>query len=432
MRLILLGKNKHLKLNKETIVNKLRRVVVTGMGMITSLGHDVKSTWSNILNGKSGVHPITSFDVSPFSTRISSSVRDFNPESFIAVKDLRKIDPFVQYSLHASDEAVADSGIQISDSNRTRIGVSIGSGIGGLSFIEKNHEQLLKEGPRKISPFFIPGAIINMASGQVSIRYGLQGPNLAIATACTTGAHNIAVGARMITHGDADAMIVGGTEMATTPLGLGGFSACKALSTRNDEPQRASRPWDQDRDGFVLGDGAGILVLEEYDHASKRGASIYAELIGSGLSADAYHITNPSADGKGAILAMNHALQDAGLLPEMVDYVNAHATSTRTGDEVEILAIKKMFGSHAQSLAISATKSMTGHLLGASGAVEAIFTVLALRDQVAPPTINLDHPSAGCDLNLVAHQAQSMKINYALSNSFGFGGVNGSLLFARV
>jgi len=414
-------------------VSTQRRVVVTGLGVITSLGDTIATTWQNIVAGKSGVSPITAFDVSTFPSRISSSVHAFQTQPYLSSKDLRKMDVFIQYAYVAAAQAIEDSGLSITQENCRRIGVAIGSGIGGLSLIEKNHEQLQAGGSRKISPYFIAGAISNMAAGHVSIRHGLKGPNLAIVTACTTGTHNIGQGARIIAYGDADLMIVGGTEMATTPLGLGGFSACKALSTRNDDPRSASRPWDRDRDGFVLGDGAGILVLEEYEHARRRNARVYAELIGFGMSADAYHITSPSPQGEGPVFAMRNALHDAQLNPEQVDYVNAHATSTRAGDELELLALRQTFGTHAERLAISATKSMTGHLLGASGAVEAIFTVLALCDQLAPPTINLDHPSEEArGLNLVPHHAQAMSIRYALSNSFGFGGTNASLLFARV
>jgi len=409
-----------------------RRVVVTGLGMVTPLGLNVKDTWEAILAGKSGVGPVELFDVSNFACKFSAVVKNFNPETYMTSKDARKMDTFIQYGMAAAIQAIGDSGLEVTDQNADRIGVTIGSGIGGLPLIEKTEEIYLQGGPRKISPFFIPGAIINMVSGQVSIRYGMKGPNIAIVTACTTGTHSIGQAARIIAYGDADVMVAGGTEMATTPLGLGGFAACRALSTRNDDPQRASRPWDKDRDGFVLGDGAGVIVLEEYEHAKKRNAPIYAELIGFGMSADAYHMTSPAPEGQGAMMAMQNTLRDANLSPEKVAYINAHATSTPAGDELEALAVKRAFGDHAKKLAVSSTKSMTGHLLGAAGAIEAIFTILAIRDQVAPPTINLENPSEGCDLNFVPHKPQSMKIDYALSNSFGFGGTNGSLLFSKL
>jgi 3-oxoacyl-[acyl-carrier-protein] synthase II len=409
-----------------------RRVVVTGLGMITPLGLSVKESWAGILESRSGIKPITSFDVSQFACRFAGTIADFNPEHFgISTKDARKMDPFIQYSLAASDEALKDSGFEVTEQNAHRVGVAVGSGIGGLISIEKNHSALI-ESPRKISPFFIPAAIINMASGQISIRYGMKGPNIAIVTACTTGTHNIGHAARMIAYGDADIMLAGGAEMASCPLGIGGFAACRAISTRNDEPQKASRPWDKDRDGFVLGDGAGVLVLESYEHAKNRGAKIYAELAGFGMSGDAYHMTSPSPDGEGAMYAMLNTLQDASVNPEDVDYINAHATSTPAGDELEAIAIKRAFKEHAYKLAVSSTKSMTGHLLGAAGAIEAIFSILAIRDQVAPPTINLDNPGQGCDLDFVPHHAKPMKMNMVLSNSFGFGGTNGSLLFKKI
>lgn len=409
-----------------------RRVVVTGLGMLTPLGLSVKETWQGILAGKSGVGRIETFDVSAYAAQISAAIKGFQVDHYLSSKDSRKMDTFIQYGLAATVEALADARLEISAQNADRIGVAIGSGIGGLVLIEKTHQALLEGGPRKVSPFFIPGAIINMISGQVSIRYGLKGPNIAVVTACTTSTHNIGLAARAIAYGDADVMIAGGAEMATCPLGLGGFAACRALSTRNDDPQRASRPWDRDRDGFVLGDGAGIMVLESYEHAKQRGAHIYAELVGFGMSADAYHMTSPEPEGTGGMTAMQNTLRDAGINPEQVDYINAHATSTPAGDEIEALAIKRAFGTHAQKLAVSSTKSMIGHLLGAAGAVEAIFCVLAICDQVAPPTINLDNPSENCDLDFVPHTARQMKIDFALSNSFGFGGTNGSLLFGRV
>lgn len=407
-----------------------KRVVVTGLGMISPLSLDVEGTWKDILAGKSGVTTIDHFDPSDLSCHICSRVKNFDPHVYMPEKDARKRDTFVQYGLAAGIQAIQDSGLEITDSNADRIGVAIGSGIGGLNLIEKCHSILLESGPRKISPFFIPGAIINMTSGILSIMYGLRGPNIAVVTACTTGTHNIGLAARTIAYGDADVMIAGGSEMASTKLGIGGFAAMRALSTRNDEPTKASRPWDKDRDGFVLGDGAGVIVLESYEHAKKRGAKIYAELVGFGMSADASHITAPHEEGLGAALAMNHALNDAGMNPSDIQYINAHGTSTM-GDALEALAVKRSFGDHAYKLAVSSTKSMIGHLLGAAGAVEAIFCILAIRDQVAPPTINLDNPDEGCDLNFVPHHAQEMKITAALSNSFGFGGTNGSLIFRQ-
>lgn len=408
-----------------------KRVVVTGLGMLSPLGLNVEDTWSAILAGKSGVAAIDHFDASDVSCQICSRVKNFDPLQYMTEKDARKRDYFIQFGLAAGVQAFKDSGIEVTESNSHRIGVAIGSGIGGLPMIEKMHSILLESGPRKISPFFIPSAIINMTSGILSIMYGLHGPNLATVTACTTGTHNIGLAARTIAYGDADVMIAGGSEMATTKLGISGFASMRALSTRNDEPEKASRPWDKDRDGFVLGDGAGVIVLESYEHAKARGARIYAELVGFGMSADASHITTPHMEGLGAAMAMDNALRDAGMKPEDVQYVNAHGTSTPTGDELEVLAIKRSFGEHAYKLAVSSTKSMTGHLLGAAGSVEAIFCILAIRDQVAPPTINLDHPSEGCDLNFVPHVAQEMRIDTVLSNSFGFGGTNGTLLFRK-
>jgi len=409
-----------------------KRVVVTGIGMVTPLGLNVVDTWQAILASKSGVRPVTHFDASDLSCRICSTVKDFDPLPYMTEKDARKRDLFVQFGVAAAAQAFQDSGLEVSEANADRIGVAIGSGIGGLPMIEKCHQVLLESGPRRITPFFIPSAIINMIAGTVSINYGLRGPNIAVVTACTTGTHNIGLAARAIVYGDADVMLAGGSEMATTKLGMGGFAAMRALSTRNDEPERASRPWDKDRDGFVLGDGAGVLVLESYEHAKKRNAKIYAELVGFGMSADASHITSPHPEGLGASSATNNALKDAGMDPTEIDYINAHATSTMAGDELEVLAIKKSFGDHAYKLAVSSTKSMTGHLLGAAGAVEAIFTILAMRDQVAPPTINLDNPSEGCDLNFVPHEPQQMRIRAALSNSFGFGGTNGTLVFRQL
>jgi 3-oxoacyl-[acyl-carrier-protein] synthase II len=407
-----------------------RRVVVTGLGMVTPLGLNVKDTWDAILQGKSGITPITDFDASRLNTRFSASVRGFNAEDYMEAKEARKIDRFIQFGFAAAKQAIEDSGIQVTDENSSRIGVSIGSGIGGLPTIEKNHDSLLKGGPRRISPFFIPGSIVNMASGFVSIKFNLKGPNISIVTACTTGTHNIGNAGRMIVYGDADVMVAGGAEMATTELSMGGFNSARALSTRNDDPEHASRPWDKDRDGFVLGDGAGVVVLEEYEHARKRGAHIYAELLGFGMSADAYHITTPGEDG--TVLAMQNTLRDAKLNPEDVHYINAHATSTSIGDLGEVTAIKKAFGQHAYKIPVSSTKSMTGHLLGAAGAVEAIFSMLAICNQIAPPTINLYSPGEGCDLDFVPHTAREMKIDISFSNSFGFGGTNGSLLFRRI
>jgi 3-oxoacyl-[acyl-carrier-protein] synthase II len=399
--------------------------------MLSPLGNTVESSWQAALAGKSGIGPIDHMDVSAFSTRIGGSVRDFEVELYMAAKEARKLDLFIQYGLAACIQAIKDSGLEITDQNRDRIGVVMGSGIGGLTNIEKNHEQLLNSGPRRISPFFVPGSIINMVAGYLSIQYGLQGPNYALTTACTTGTHSIGMAARNIAYGEADMMVAGGSEMATTGLGLGGFSAARAMSTRNDDPQGASRPWDRDRDGFVLSDGAGAMLLEEYEHAKARGATIYAELVGFGMSGDAYHMTAPPEDGRGGAKCMDNALKDAGLNPDEVDYINAHGTSTPAGDVAETRAVKSVFGAHASELAISSTKSMTGHLLGAAGAVEAVFSVLALRDQVAPPTINLDNPDEDCDLNYVPNQAQQRELNVVLSNSFGFGGTNGSLVFRR-
>lgn len=406
-----------------------RRVVVTGIGMVTPLGLTTQETWQALLAGKSGAGPITQFDASAFTTRFAASVKNFDPTVYLNPKEARKFDIFVQYAVAATKQAMDDSGLQITDSNSHRVGVAVGSGIGGLPSIEKTHQILMESGPRRISPFFIPGTIINMAPGVISMQYKAKGPNISIVTACTTGAHNIGYAMRTIAYGDADVMISGGAEMATSPLGVGGFAACRALSTRNDAPEKASRPWDKDRDGFVLGDGAGILILEEYEHAKKRGAKIYAELLGFGMSADAYHITSPDPDASGFVATMSNALKDAGISADKVDYINAHGTSTPAGDEVEVKAVKILFGEHAKKLAMSSTKSMTGHLLGAAGAVEAIFSILAIRDQIAPPTINLDNPSEGCDIDLIPHTARKMKIEVALSNSFGFGGTNGSLIF---
>jgi 3-oxoacyl-[acyl-carrier-protein] synthase II len=402
------------------------------LGLVTPLGNDVKSSWENIVNGKSGIGPLEHFDVSAYSTHFGGSIKDFDITRYIPAKDARKMDTFIQYGMAAGIQAIEDAGLNITEQNAPRIGAAIGSGIGGVGFIEKNDAILLKSGPRKISPFFVPGTVINMIAGNLSIMYGFQGPNFAITTACTTGTHNIGHAARTIAYGDADAMIAGGAEMSSTPLGLGGFAAVRALSTRNDNPQAASRPWDIDRDGFVLADGAGMLVLEEYEFAKARGARIYAELVGFGMSGDAYHITLPPEDGRGAAAAMRNAIHDAGIDPSEINYINAHGTSTPAGDIAESRAIETVLGAAASTVAVSSTKSMIGHLLGAAGAVEAVFSVLAIRDQVAPPTINLDNPEPGCHLNYVPHTAQAMKINYVLSNSFGFGGTNGSLLFGKL
>ncbi|SHL37699.1 beta-ketoacyl-ACP synthase II [Halomonas cupida] len=409
-----------------------RRVVVTGLGLVTPVGNTVKESWESILAGKSGVAPIEHFDVSGFNTRFGGSVKDFDISPYLNPKDARKMDLFIQYGVAAGAQAISDAGIECNDENADRIGVAIGSGIGGLPMIEHNHHALLKSGTRRISPFFVPGSIINMISGNLAIQHGFRGPNIAITTACTTGTHNIGYSARTIAYGDADVMVCGGAEMATTPLGLGGFSAARALSTRNDDPQAASRPWDRDRDGFVLSDGAGVLVLEEYEHAKARGANIYAELIGFGMSDDAYHMTLPPEDGRGAAASMANAIKDAAIDPSAIDYINAHGTSTAAGDLAESRAVEKVMGSAAEKVAVSSTKSMIGHLLGAAGAVEAVFSILAIRDNVLPPTINLDNPQEGCVLDYVPHTARESKVDVSLSNSFGFGGTNGTLVFKRV
>jgi 3-oxoacyl-[acyl-carrier-protein] synthase II len=410
-----------------------RRVVITGLGIVSPVGSTVASAWKNVLEGRSGIGPVTRFDVSAFPTRFGGGVVDFDAEKYLSAKDLRKMDPFMHYGFAAAADAIRDSGIEVTPANSPRIGVAMGAGIGGLHTIEENYEKYVEtHSPRKISPFFVPGSIINMISGHVSIHFKLTGPNIATVTACTTSTHAIGIAARLIQYGDADMMIAGAGEMATTPLGLGSFCQARALSTRNEEPQRASRPWDRDRDGFVLSDGAGAVTLEEYEHAKARGARIYAEFVGFGMSGDAHHITAPPEDGEGARLAMANALNDAKLRPDEVQYVNAHATSTELGDRAETIAMKRCFGAHAPKLAVSSTKSMTGHLLGAAGAVEAIFSILAIRDQVAPPTINLENPGDGCDLDYVPNTARAMPIRVALSNSFGFGGTNGSLIFRKL
>ncbi len=409
-----------------------RRVVVTGMGMLTPLGNDVASTWQALQQGKSGIDFISHFDTEAYSTKFAGLVKDFAVETFFPVKEARKMDLFIQYGVAAGIQAFRDSGIEITEQNAGRIGAAIGSGIGGLGLIEENHEKLLASGPRKLSPFFVPSTIINMISGHLSIMLGLQGPNISIVTACTTGVHNIGHAARMIVYGDADAMLAGGAEKASTTLGMGGFGAARALSTRNDAPQQASRPWDKDRDGFVLGDGAGVVMLEEYEHAKARGAKIYAELVGFGMSGDAYHMTSPPESGRGAASSMVNALRDAGVNPSQVQYINAHGTSTPAGDIAETMAIKSVFGAKPEGLMVSSSKSMLGHLLGAAGSVESIITVLSLQDQIVTPTINLDNPDEGCDLDYVPHHSRQAKMEYALCNSFGFGGTNGSILFKKI
>jgi 3-oxoacyl-[acyl-carrier-protein] synthase II len=407
-----------------------RRVVVTGLGIVSPLGSTVETAWDGIVHGRSGIGPITRLDVSAFPCRIGGEAKGFNAEEYMSSKDVRKFDPFVPFGFASAMQAMRDSGIEVTEALSPRIGVAIGAGIGGLSTIEENTAKWLEaKSPRKISPFFIPGSIINAAAGQVSIHYGLRGPNLALVTACTTSTHTIGIAGRLIQCGDADVMIAGGAEMAFTPLGVGSFGQARALSLRNDEPERASRPWDKDRDGFVMAEGGGAVILEEYEHAKARGARIYAELVGFGMSGDAYHITAPPETGEGAMLAMVNAIRDAGLNPDEVDYINAHATSTELGDIAETVAIKRALGAHAHKVAVSSTKSMTGHLLGAAGVVEAIFSILAIRDGVLPPTINLENPDPQCDLDYVPLTARQAPVRVALSNSFGFGGTNGSLVF---
>ncbi|HEB58332.1 MAG TPA: beta-ketoacyl-[acyl-carrier-protein] synthase II [Gammaproteobacteria bacterium] len=409
-----------------------RRVVITGLGMVSPVGLNVRDSWASILAGKSGIGPITHFDVSDFNTRFGGSVRDFDVTTVMSAKEARKMDTFIHYGIAAGKEAIEDAGLEVTEENAPRIGVFIGSGIGGLPGIEKGHNAFLRGGPRKISPFFVPSNIINMISGNLSIMYGLKGPNLAISTACATATHSIGDAARLIEYGDADVMVAGGAEMATSPTGLGGFSAARALSTRNDDPETASRPWDAERDGFVLSDGAGVVVLEEYEFARKRGARIYAEITGYGMSGDAYHMTSPAEGGEGAARCMVAAMNNAGINPEQVDYINAHGTSTPAGDKAEVMAARSAFGDHAYKLAMSSTKSMTGHLLGAAGGIEAIFTALSIHEQVAPPTINIFTPDPDCDLDFVPGEARQMQIDVALSNSFGFGGTNGTLVFAKL
>ena len=409
-----------------------RRVVITGLGLITPVGNDVESSWKALLAGQSGIAPITKFDATEYGTRFSGSVKNFDIEQYLTKKDARKMDLFIQYGVAAAIQAFRDSGLEVTEQNAHRIGAAIGSGIGGLGLIEENHTKLMNSGPKRLSPFFVPSTIINMIAGQLSIMLGLQGPNISIVTACTTGVHNIGQAARMIVYGDADVMVAGGAEKASTELGMGGFGAARALSTRNDAPQQASRPWDKDRDGFVLGDGAGVMVLEEYEHAKARGAKIYAELVGFGMSGDAYHMTSPPENGAGAARAMQNALNDAAVNAEQVQYINAHGTSTLAGDLAETSAIKSVFASNIDKVMVSSSKSMIGHLLGAAGSVESIITVLSLQDQLVTPTINLDNPSDGCDLDYVPHESRQAQLEYALCNSFGFGGTNGSILFKKI
>ena len=409
-----------------------RKVVVTGLGIISPVGNGLSAAWSSITAGRSGIVRISKFDASPFTSQIAGEVKDFDQAQYLPAKEARRFDTFIHYGLAAGIDAMKDAGLDLDKLDRDMIGVCIGSGIGGLPLIEDTHNALLAGGPRKISPFFVPGSIINMISGQLSIMYGLRGPNISVVTACTTANHSIGEAGRLIEYGDADIMIAGGAESTVSALGIGGFCAARALSSRNDDPAAASRPWDKDRDGFVMGEGAGVLVLEEYEHAKARGARIYCELAGYGMSADANHITAPCEDGAGAVRCMRNALRNAGLNADQVDYVNAHGTSTPLGDIAETVAVKNCFGDHAKKLAVSSTKSMTGHLLGAAGGIEAVFSVLAIRDQIAPPTINLVNQDPACDLDYVPNTARPMKIDVALSNSFGFGGTNGSLVFRRI
>ncbi|MES9874103.1 MAG: beta-ketoacyl-ACP synthase II [Candidatus Sedimenticola sp. 6PFRAG7] len=409
-----------------------RRVVVTGLGMVAPVGHTVKEAWDNILAGKSGIQPITHFDIEPFTTRFGGPIYDFDITQYIPKKDARKMDKFIHYGLAAGCQAIEDSGLEVTEENSRRIGVAIGSGIGGITGIENSYHTYLEKGPRKISPFFVPANIVNMVAGNLSIKYGLKGPNYSIVSACSSGTHNIGEAVRMIRHGYIDAMVAGGAEMATSPVGLGGFAAARALSTRNDDPQGASRPWDRDRDGFVLSDGAGVMVLEEYEQAKARGAKIYAEVAGVGMNSDAYHMTSPSENGEGACECMELALRDCGINKEQVHYINAHGTSTPAGDVAETMGVKRAFGDHAYKLCVSSTKSMTGHMLGAAGGAEAVFTALAIHDQVAPPTINLENQDPACDLDFVPNTARQMQIDVAISNSFGFGGTNGSLVLKRL
>jgi 3-oxoacyl-[acyl-carrier-protein] synthase II len=410
----------------------MRRVVVTGLGMLSPLGNDPQITWQNLLLGKSGIRNIDHFDTSEFQTKFAGLVNDFNAQDYMERKEAKKMDLFIQYGVAAAVQAFKDSGLEINEENAHRVGVAVGAGIGGLGLIESGYNKMLKNGPRKLSPFFVPSTIINMIAGHISIMFGLKGPNISIVTACTSGVHNIGHAARMIAYGDADAIVAGGAEKGSTQLGMGGFGAARALSTRNEAPQEASRPWDKDRDGFVLGDGAGVIVVEEYEHAKARGAKIYAELVGFGMSGDAYHMTSPPSDGAGAALAMKNAINDAKVDISKVGYINAHGTSTLAGDIAETNAVKSVFGEHAYNLMMGSTKSMTGHLLGAAGAVEAIFSIQALVNNAVPPTINLDNPGEGCDLDYIAGSARDVNLEYVLCNSFGFGGTNGSLIFKRI
>jgi len=411
-----------------------RRIVVTGLGIVSPVGSKLEKAWKNITEGVSGIDTIPPelLDIADFSVKIAGNVSDFNADEYINKKDQRKMDPFIHYGIGAGTDAINDAELEVTDENAERIGVIVGSGIGGLSTIEKNYSAYMKGGPRKISPFFVPSSIINMVSGNLSIMHGLKGHNMSPVSACATATHSIGDAARLIAYGDADIMLAGGAEMCTGVLGIGGFGAMRALSTRNDDPQAASRPWDKDRDGFVLGDGAGVVVLEEYEYAKARGADIYCELIGFGMSSDAFHMTSPSKDGEGAARCMAHAMNDAGINPEDIDYINAHGTSTPAGDLAETNAVKRALGDHASKVAVSSTKSMTGHLLGAAGGIEAVFSILAIRDQILPPTINLDNQDPECDLDYVANTARDAKINISMSNSFGFGGTNGTLIFKKI
>ena len=408
-----------------------KRVVVTGLGLISPCGNTVAEGWTKVRDGVSGITPIDQYDVSAFSTRFAGTIRNFDPTAYMEPKEARKCDPFMLYGIAAGVQAIRDSGVEVKEATAHRYGVAVGSGIGGIHTIEVNHSKMLEAGPRRVSPFFVPASIINMISGHLSISYGMTGPNFAIVTACTTGTHSIGLAARMIQHGDADVMVAGGAEYCSTPIGLAGFCAARALSQRNDAPTKASRPWDRDRDGFVLSDGAGCVVLEDYEHAKARGARIYAEFVGFGMSSDAHHITAPPENGQGAYVCMLNAMRDAGLNPEQVDYVNAHGTSTELGDLAETIAIKRAFGDHAKTVAVSSTKSTTGHMVGAAGGAEAVFSVLALHEQVIPPTINLENPDPACDLDYTPNVARPAKLSVAMSNSFGFGGTNGTVIFKR-
>jgi len=410
----------------------MRRVVVTGLGMLSPLGNNPETTWQNLLLGKSGISDIQHFDTTEYPTKFAGLIKDFNAEDYMARKEAKKMDLFIQYGVAAGVQALKDSGLKVTDENSERIGVAVGAGIGGLGLIEENFEKMLKTSPRKLSPFFVPSTIINMIAGHLSIMHGLKGPNISIVTACTSGVHNIGHAARMIAYGDADAMLAGGAEKASTQMGMGGFGAARALSTRNNDPQAASRPWDKDRDGFVLGDGAGVIMIEEYEQAKARGADIYAELVGFGMSGDAYHMTSPPPDGAGAARAMANAINDAKVDVQDIGYINAHGTSTPAGDIAETNAVKAIYGQHTNKVMMGSTKSMTGHLLGAAGAVEAIFSIQALVNNAVPPTINLDNPDEGCDLDYIANTARDVSLNYALCNSFGFGGTNGSLIFKKM